>query len=325
MEEHVHITDVSKYINPLRIKEFYIKDTSGRIYFMEDLAEAQKYYEKTFTWDLEKLMNQIKQTERSFSDEAVKFFSKKRHTAEDVLAYFEALPQSIQKEIKFGLITTDANVAKSELIPYLRYYLKHTNRRAWKLERFSAERLTKSLSKIPSLKKRAEFIDDLLDFKPESLALRKEIKQAEKTVGKQIIDRSSIKLSGTFMAIGTILIAGTIVGLSAQNNFTDTALACNPVEIITKMSIGEPLSLNEMYAYTIRNEDQLEANPEKIVDIFEFLRNINNYLDELPIDLQDDQEPSAEIQQDKVIDTLNTNINNFNLNNVVGKTGTLET
>lgn len=333
IQEQPEVLDMSSILHPAiyrnehirkqRLLEFYTKDSHMRNQLIADLAEHQSYYDKIFTWDMEKLIDQLKAANRSFSYEAVEFFSKPTHTAEEILEYFATHGPQNKKALAFALRTTDRGVTTKQLIPYLRYYLKHTNRRFWKLEQYSAENLTKLISKM-TFEQKAEYVDDLLDFAPETKALRHEIRQAERAAGKKLINRGSIKLGGTFMAIGSILVVTTITAMAANNNFTHSNIN-SMAAISQKIDNNEILSLDELSDYiSERNEAtvtrEMEENPLFLAEIFEATRVANVALDNLGIDLDvDDEEETEDIEQ-YLPSTISTGVNNFNYNKVTSDT-----
>ena len=227
--EHPVIEDISSSLKPVYFhsmesrREYlttkYRRDSRIRNEFIKDLADNQAYYQNAFSEDMENLIKQLRKAESSFSQETIEFFSKKNHTAEEILRYFETRLPENQKAILFSLKVSDEGLTIKQLVPHIRYYLKQTNRRLWKLDKFSAQKLTVRLSKM-SLTERVNFIDDLLDFTPETKLVRHEIRQAEKVAGKKLVSIGGIKLTGTFMAIGAFLVASTIEEITADNNFT---------------------------------------------------------------------------------------------------------
>ncbi len=333
VEEQSHVVDLSKYLDlsrynekakAARLKEFYLKDTGARNYFMRDLAEAQKYYEKAFTWDLEKLMDQLKAANASFNKETIEFFAQKTHTAEEILEYFLKHGPKEQKAILFSLKTTEQGLTTTHLIPYLRYYLKHTNRRLWKLEKYSAENLSRTIAHMTFAQK-TEYIDNLLDFAPEAKALRQEIRTAEHAAGKKILNRNSIKLGGTFMLIGSALIALTITEIAANNNFKQSNIN-KLAETKNKINEGEILPLNDIVDYFTdeRNQAELAQNPLALTEAFEAIQTVNILLDNSGMDLSANNDDTQKSVEYKISDTINTGINNFNPYKISSKVGVLE-
>lgn len=330
-EKIVNMSDLlhpTHYLNEERraqhLLEIYKKDSRLRNLFLEDLAERQTYYDKLFTWDLEKLLDQLTAARTSFNAETVQFFSKQSHTAEELLEYFTKYGPEEQKATLFALRTTDEGLTRTHLIPYLRYYLKHTNRRIWKLEKYSAENLARNIAHMTFAQK-TEYIDDLLDFSPEVKAFRQEVRQAEKVAGKKIVNRSSIKLGGTFIAVGAALIAFTITKFAAENDFKQSNIA-QTVGIRNKMDAGELIPLDEFVNYfaSERNEAELAQNPSLMAEVFETARTVNALLDSSEVDLS---ASDAEIQESEtrgVSNSISTGINNFNPNKISSKIGTLK-
>lgn len=335
LEEQSKIIDVSKYLDlslynekakAARLKELYLKDTSARNYFMKDLAEAQTAYEKAFTWDLEKLLDQLKLANASFNKETVEFFSKQNHTANELLEYFLKHGPAEQKATLFALRTTDQGVTTGQLIPYLRYYLKHTNRRLWKLEKYSADNLARSIAKM-NFGQKVEYIDNLLDFAPETKALRQEIRQAEKVTGKKIVNRSSLHLGGTFIVLGAALIALTITEFTVGNNYQQSNIQ-HMAEIRSKMDAGELISLDEMVDYFTneRNEAEIAQNPTLLAEALEAMNTVNTLLDNSGIDLSvsaGELQGNADNAGETIPTSINTGVNNFNYNIITSQIGNI--
>ncbi len=329
--EHPSIEDLSVIIKPVYfhsresrdeyLKTQYRKKSKVRNEFIHDLADNQAYYQKAFTEDIDKLISQLEKAESSFSRETIEFFSKKEHTAEEILRYFETRLPENQKAILFALKVSDDGLTIKHLIPHIRYYLKQTNRRLWKLDKFSAEKLTTMLSKM-SLAERTNFIDDLLDFTPETKMARYEIKQAEKTAGKKLIERSRIKLSGTFMAIGALLVASTIVEVNADNNFSKSIGVSDLAKIKHKIDNGQLLSLQEMSAYYTdeRNLAEVNKNPLGLFEVFEIAITINDCLDQLNVE-KSPHNPAK--QQKQVYKTFDKYLEKVDLDKVTSQVGTI--
>ena len=295
------------------LRDQYARDSRIRNLFIKDLAENQTYYHRAFSEDIEALIKQLQMAKESFSMETIEFFSGKTHTAEEVLRYLETRLPENQKAVLFALKVSDEGTTIKQLIPHIRYYLKQTNRRLWKLDRFSAKHLSITLSKM-SLEQRINFIDDLLDFSPETKLLRNEIQQAEKTVGKKIVSRSGIRLSGTFMAIGAFLIASTITEVTADNNFYKSIGPGQLAQIKHKINDGEMLSLQEMAAYYTdeRNAAEIAENPMGLLEAFEIAITINDCLDALNVE-KSPHNPAA--QERRVNKAMTAYLNKINLEN----------
>lgn len=328
--EHPEIEDISRYARPeyfhsensryAYLENRYIKDSHVRNSFIKDLADNQTSYQNAFSEDIEKLIRQLKNAESSFSKETIEFFSQKTHTAEEVLRYFEARLPEEQKAMLFALRISDEGTTIKQLIPHIRYYLKQTNRRLWKLDRYSAKSLEVALSKMP-LANRVNYIDDLLDFTPETKVLRAEIRKAERSVGKKIISRNGIKLSGTFMAIGAFLVASTITEVTSDNSFDNSIGPRQASEIGKKVDEGQMLTLQEMAAYYTdeRNAAKIIQNPMGLLETFEIAITINDCLDKLYT-----KEPTKLTAQQEYIDNdFEQRMNNFNLQNIISNIGTI--
>ena len=299
----------------------YRKESRVRNEFIKDLADDQAYYQKAFSEDMDQLIKQLEKAESSFSRETIEFFSKKNHTAEEVVRYFETRLPETQKAILFALKVSDDGLTIKQLIPHIRYYLKQTNRRLWKLDRFSAQKLTTMLSKMP-LAERINFVDNLLDFTPETKLVRNEIRQAEKALGTKVVDRSKIKLSGTFMAIGAFLLASAIVEISAENSLIKSIGASDLAKIKHKIDNGQLLSLQEMSIYYTdeRNSAEIIKNPLGLLEVFEIAITINDCLDELNVD----KSPFNPAKQERqVYKTFDRYLEKVNLNKITSQTGTL--
>lgn len=303
------------------LKNQYKNESWLRNEFIHDLADDQTYYQRAFTEDVDKLISQLEKAESSFSRETIEFFSKKEHTAEEILKYFETRLPENQKAILFALKVSDDGLTIKQLIPHIRYYLKQTNRRLWKLDKFSAEKLATKLSKMP-LTERTNFIDDLLDFTPETKLARTEIRQVEKNIGKKLVDRSKIKLSGTFMAIGALLVASTIVEVTADNNFGKSIGVSDLAKIKHKIDQGQLLSLQEMSAYYTdeRNLAEITKNPLGLLEVFEIAITINDCLDQLNVE-KSPHNPAR--QQKQVYKTFDRYLEKVNLDKVTSQVGTL--
>ncbi len=329
--EYPQIEDISPIIKKISfytpeskyqyLKNQYARASRVRNLFIKDLADNQTYYQRAFLEDTEKLIRQLQKAEESLSKETIEFFSQKNHTAEEVLKYFETRLPENQRAVLFSLKVSDEGTTIKQLIPHIRYYLKQTNRRLWKLDKFSAEKLTIALSKMP-LEKRVNFIDDLLDFTPGTMALRSEIRQAEKNVGKKIVSRSGIKLSGTFMAIGAFLVASTITEVTADNNFYNSVGPNALAQIKRKINNGEMISLQEMSAYYTdeRNSAEIMKDPMGLLEVFEIAITINDCLDELNVD----KSPFNPTKQDKKVKKLfDQYLEQVDLQKVTSQIGTL--
>ncbi|MBO7605841.1 MAG: hypothetical protein J6S61_05215, partial [Elusimicrobiaceae bacterium] len=328
IEEHPKIEDISSALKPVYfrnmesrynyLKTQYEKESRIRNEFIKDLADNQAYYQRTFSEDTDKLIKQLQKVESSLSRETIEFFSKKAYTAEEVLRYFEARLPEEQKAVLFALKVADNDQTIAELIPHIRYYLKHTNRRLWKLDKFSAEKLAVTLSKM-DLAKRVDYIDDLLDFAPETMALRKEIKTAEKSIGKKIISRKKIKLSGTFAAIGAFLLASTITEVKADNNFRGAISPYRLAQIKHKIDEGQMITLQELSAYYTdeRNSEEIIKNPKGLFEAFEIAITINDCLDSLYA-----KDPPANTKK-QVEDNIDKRLKEVNWKKVTFKVGTL--
>lgn len=303
------------------IKQQYARDSRVRNEFIKDLADNQNYYQSAFSEDMERLIKQLEKVETSFSKETIEFFSTGNHTAEEVLRYFETRLPENQKAVLFALRISDEGTTIKQLIPHIRYYLKQTNRRLWKLDKFSAEKLATKISKM-TLAERTNFIDDLLDFTPETKALRSEIRQAEKTVGKKIVSRSKIKLSGTFMAIGAFLVASTITEITADNNFNQSIGPARLAQIRKKIHNGQILSLQEMSAYYTdeRNTAEIMKDPMGLLEVFEIAITINDCLDELNVDKSPHNPAKQERQVKKLFDQY---LEQVDLQKVTSQIGTI--
>ena len=317
---------VNQNIRIESLRQHYIKDTRIRNSFVQDLAERQAYYDKLFTWDVEKLLDQLEAARTSFSRETIEFFNKPNHTVEEVMEYFVAHGPKEQKALQFAVRTTDRGLTTTHLINYLRYYLKHTNRRLWKLERYSAANLTKVISGMP-FEKRVEYIDNLLDFSPETKALRAELRQAEQQAGKRLINRGSIKLAGTFIVIGAPLIALTITTLVSNNTYQQSNIQ-KLAEIKNKIDDRELISLDEMFEFftSERNVSRGEENLLQLAETFEAIRTVNTLMDNSDLDLsvtEDDlQEEMGNLQQQIPAD-LNESLNNLNLTDITAQINAL--
>ena len=327
--EYPEIEDISPYAKPeyfysensryQYLENRYIKDSRVRNFFIEDLSENQTYYQRAFSEDIEQLIRQLKNVEGSFSKETIEFFSKKTHTAEEILRYFEARLPEEQKAMLFALRISDEGTTIRQLIPHIRYYLKQTNRRLWKLDRYSAKSLEVALSRM-TLTERVNYIDDLLDFTPETKVLRSEIRKAEKSVGKKIISRSGIKLSGSFMAIGAFLVASTIVAVNADNRFNNSIGPREVAEIERKINEGQMLTLQEMTIYYTdeRNTAKIIENPTGLLEAFEIAITINDCLDKLYT-----KEPVKANVQQQIENSFEQSMNRFDLKDIISKTGTI--
>ena len=317
------------YLNEERraqhLLEIYKRDSRLRNLFLEDLAERQTYYNKLYTWDLEKLLDQLKIARASFSRETVEFFSKPNHTAEELLEYFLKHSPEEQKSLLFALRTTDRGVTTTQLIPYLRYYLKHTNRRLWKLEQYSAENLTRNISRM-TFERKVEYIDDLLDFAPQTKALRQEIRQVEQVAGRKLVNRSSLHLGGIFILIGSAIVATTITTVMAnqmyQSNIPQMA------EIKNKLDEGEILSLDEMVDYFANERTQAEMaqNPNLLAEAFEAARTVNVLLDNSGLDLsvsENELQGDAGEIENQIPESIRTGVDNFNYERVTANAGNI--
>ncbi len=332
ISEHPEIRDISSVLKPVYfhsresrqkyLEAQYKKESYIRNEFIKDLADNQTYYQKAFSEDMDKLIMQLRRAESSFSQEAIEFFSKKTHTADEILNYFASRLPENQKATLFALKISDEGLTIKQLIPYIRYYLKQTNRRLWKLEKFSAERLAVSLSKMP-LTERVNFLDNLLDFTPEAKLLRNEIHQAEKVAGKRIINRGAIKLSGTFMVIGAFLVASTIVAVSADNSFVNSIGPAQLARIGRKIDNGQMISLQEMSAYYTdpRNTKKVTDDPLGLLEVFEIAITVNDCLDALNIEKENPV--NTEIQQDQINNAVNESLDKIDFGKTDFGVGTL--
>lgn len=329
--EHPVIEDLSVALKPVYfhsmesrnkyLQNQYQRESKVRNEFIHDLADNQAYYQKAFSEDMDQLIKQLAKAESSFSTETIEFFSKKNHTAEEIVKYFEARLPENQKAILFALKVSDDGMTIKQLIPHIRYYLKQTNRRLWKLDKFSAQKLTTMLSKMP-LTERINFIDDLLDFSPETKLAREEIRQAEKAIGKKVIDRSKIKLSGTFMAIGAFLVASTIAEVTADNSFNRSIGPTGLAQIRKKIDEGQILSLQEISVYYTdeRNLAEVTKDPTGLLEVFEIAITINDCLDKLNVD-KSPHNPAKQKRQ--VYKTFDRYLEKVDLNKITSQTGTL--
>ena len=300
----------------------YAKDTRIRNLFLSDLAEQQLYYERVFTWEMDKLLRQLDTARASFNPEVIEFFSKKTHTAEELLEYFLKHGPEEQRSILFALKTTDRGVTTGQLIPYLRYYLKKTNKRLWKLGRFSVDGLTKTLSKLP-YPCRIAYIDDALDFSPEIKAFREELRLAEKDLGKKILNRSALRLEGTFLLLGAALISLTVTKFVTGSKYNSAI----PKMAYTKEQIdeGELIPLDTMIEFftTERNEPLLAQDPVLMADVFETTKIANKLLDEAEMDLSVSEEDMGQItdEEGQLPADIRLGLNNFDYNKIFSDTG----
>ncbi len=330
--DYPEIEDIAPYLKSISfssekakgkyLEDRYRQDSKIRNEFMKDLVDNQAYYQRAFSEDMDRLILQLKNTEGAFSEETIKFFSQQTHTADEILTYFaKRLPEE-QKAVLFSLKVTDEGLTIKHLIPYVRYYLKQTNRRLWKLDRFSAERLTAAISRM-SFAERADFMDDLLDFKPQTKLLRSEIRQTEKSVGKRIINRKSIQLSGVFMAISAFLVVETIMEIVANNNFAQSVGPVQLAEIRHKIDAGELLTFKEMTDYYTdeRNSTEILENPLGLFEVFEMVIMVNNYLDQLNI--EENTPLNYDVQQEQMNEVFDQYMNKFDWKKVTSEIGTL--
>ena len=329
LAEHTEIEDISSslksvYFHSEKSRQEYLmaqyaRDSRLRNSFIGDLAEYQTYYQKAFTEDVDRLLYQLQQAESSFSQEAIEFFSKQTHTSEEILNYFASRLPEEQRATLFALKVSDESLTIKHLVSHIRYYLKQTNRRLWKLDKFSAEKLSIALSKM-SLTERVNFVDDLLGFTPETKLLRSEIRQAERAAGKKLVSRGSIKLSGIFMAIGAFLIASTITAMTADNSFSNSIGPAQLAKIGHKINNGELISLQEMSAYYTdpRNYQKVKEDPLGLFEVFEIAITINDCLDQLQIAY-----PSPDLSQVDIDNAFDTYINNMDLEKIALEIGTV--
>ena len=303
------------------LSRHYTQDTRTRNLFLADLAEQQAYYDKLFTWDIEKLLDQLEVARTSFSRETVQFFSKRNHTVEEVMEYFAAHGPQEQKALQFAVRTTDRGLTTTHLINYLRYYLKHTNRRLWKMERYSAPNLARTLSGM-SFERRVDFIDNTLDFAPEIKALRAEFRTAEQQAGRRLLDRGSIKLSGTFIVIAAPLIALTVTAVTANNVHRSNIQKL--AETKNKIDNRDIISLDEMFDYYTneRNISRGQENLEQLAETFEAIRATNALMDASALDLSlnenDLQEEMGYLEQE-IPGYLNEDISNLNFADITSQ------
>lgn len=307
------------------IYENYAKDTRIRNLFLSDLAEQQVYYEQIFTWDMDKLLRQLESARKSFAPETIAFFSKPNHTAEELLEYFLKHSKEEQKAVLFALRTTDRGLTTGQLIPFVRYYLKQTDRRLWKLQKYSAESLKNIVTKMP-YEMKVTYIDGILDFSPETKALRQEIRQVEESLGKKIINRSSLHLGGTFMVVGAALIALTITGFAINGNYRKSNIP-QMAEMKQKIDAGELIPLDELVNFfnNDRNESLLAQDPNLMAEIFETIKTTNNILDNAEIDLSVPQEDMGQVidEEGQIPADIYMGLNNFDYNKVIDNTGTI--
>ena len=333
IKEQPEIIDMTPFIKKQYVDEtikyeilekFYKKDSRIRNSYLQDLAEHQTAFQEAFSYDMEKLIRQLKQAESSFSKEAVEFFSKKSPKPTEIFEYLNRRLPENQKALLFALKTSDEGLTIQHLIPYARYYLKKVNRRLWKSDKFSAENIAKIIRGM-KMAERTKFIDNLLDFPPETLATRQEVKQLEKSVGKKLIDRGSIKLTGTFMAIGSLFVAMTITEIAADNNFFNNTYGYM-ADIKNKINEGQPIPLQQLLDYHIndRTAAELAKNPLAILEVLEIAITADEYLDSLGIeDNTDIPFINQEQKQEQINNVLNKYLKKVNLNKITAATGIL--
>ena len=181
------------------------------------------------------------------------------------------------------------------------------------MEKFSSVNLAKMLRGMNAAK-RTQFLDDLLDYSPETKALRQEVRKVEKTVGKKVVDRGGIKLSGTFLSLGgSLLVVMTIREIISDNYFENNIY--NPM---TDAKYQQQLLQQIFNFYTSeRSNSEIIQNPLVLLEVFDIAVATNQYLDELGI------EENTEKTQEQINSFLNRNTEEVNLDKIRLKTGTL--
>ena len=260
-------------------KKIYEKDAYVRNAFLEDLTEYQKSTKVLFSWDTENIFKQIKRMDSAFSPEAIAFFSKSEHTAEEIMAYFAQRTPEIQRSALYSLKVTDQGVTVNQLLNYTQEYLKKTNKRLLKVKKLSPELLRTMLSKM-SVANRTHFVESLVNFEPEAKALAHEIRQAEKAAGKKLLSRNVSKITTPLFILGSFLFVAGIMQIQAQNNFSEVP---DIVDIQNKINKGEFLSFDEISFYITDESSRSEINKnlEILPEAFEAATAVNAWLDDI--------------------------------------------
>ncbi|MBQ3934121.1 MAG: hypothetical protein II726_02905, partial [Elusimicrobiaceae bacterium] len=123
-------------------------------------------------------------------------------------------------------------------------------------------------------------------------------------------------------AIGALLVASTIVEVTADNNFGKSIGVSDLAKIKHKIDKGQLLSLQEMSAYYTdeRNLAEITKNPLGLLEVFEIAITINDCLDQLNVE-KSPHNPAR--QQKQVYKTFDKYLEKVDLNKVTSQVGTL--